>query len=213
MGKFSTYGTKINEIAKTAFGEYQNASTRYETAQLQKKTYPIANGMIDAEYAKKAYEAEGEYIEAKAAYEKTRKNLHESSRDAYSVLRREFETAVRNEFSAQPSKMDLSTIELLKSGILNPGEYRKLIEGAEKEDNETMSRIIRQYAANAAETTKNENEARELRALVLEKSISKVAQYMENFDYCVTIFNKCMKNPAIMGHWGEFVESKLDTLF
>lgn len=214
MGKFSTYGAKINEIAKNAFNEYKTAAEAYETAKSNKTLYPVKYGVtVEDDYLVKSTTAERDYTLAKNTFDSVKNTIPDRTKAALAELRREYENAVRSEYAASPSKVDAATIELLKSGILTADEYRRLINDAEASDNDTMARIIRQYAATAAETTKNDTEARVLRALVMEKSASKIVKHLENFDYCVTVFNKCVKNPGIMDHWGEFVESKLDVMF
>ena len=60
------------------------------------------------------------------------------------------------EFSAKPGQVDTATVELLKSGILEPDEYARLMNDAGTAGNATMQRIIGRFASEAAEQAEKE---------------------------------------------------------
>ncbi len=67
---------------------------------------------------------------------------------------------------ATGDKVDLATVELLKTDVLSSGEIKAL--SGDFEGNIAMLRIIGKYAGERAKTTDNSNESRELSALAIE---------------------------------------------
>ena len=165
MSKFNHFIRQINDIAAEAFKEYAAAETAYKNAESKKNAYPRRNG-LGYEYDAKSARYAAEYAEALAAYDKFRKNGFYNHRKRMDEVRKEFVAAVESHFTADPAALDMATLELLKSGILKPAEYNRLMDKAINDNNHTMARMIGQHAKEAAENAGDRDTATALRSVL-----------------------------------------------
>lgn len=205
MSKFNNYARKLDDIAKAAFTAYGAATARLEKAERQAKEYPPRNGMTDAQYMAKSARAQAELLEAKNAVKAAQDNYERYAAEIKEV-RKELAAAVEDAYSVDPKKLDTATLELLKSGILNPTEYGRLMSEAQAADNPTMVRLIGKYAddasnARGAQYGQNDEGARTLRAVAYESRRSTGENYIGTFDAITDVYNRCTRNPALISSW------------
>lgn len=202
MSKFNHFIRQINDIAAEAFKEYAAAETAYKNAESKKNAFPRRNG-LGADYAAKSARAEADYAEALAAYDKFRKNGFYGYRQRMNEVRKEFVAAVESHFTADPAALDMATLELLKSGILKPAEYNRLMDKAINDNNHTMARMIGQHAKAAAENTTDRDTATALRSVSYKSNGMNGSNYVEAFDFVTHLYDRCSNNPALYAKWDE----------
>lgn len=213
MSRFNEYARKADAYAKAVFEEYAAAERKLQAAESKRDAYPRKNG-LGYEYDAKAARYEAEYVEAKAEYEKLRRDMRDNKVNGLQPIRSELERAVADAFAANPEHLDAATLELLKSGILSADEHNRLIDKATADNNPTMVRLIAKHAkdrAAQADEDRNPDTARAFRAVAYKGNSVNGNSYLEAFDVMTSCFNRCMKNTALMSHWdelnGEIVEN------
>lgn len=202
MSEFNHYIRQINDIAAEAFKEYTAVETAYKNAENKKNAFPRRNG-LGADYAAKSARAEADYAEALAAYDKFRKNGFYGYRQRMNEVRKEFVAAVESHFTADPAALDMATLELLKSGILKPAEYNRLMDKAINDNNHTMARMIGQHAKAAAENAGDRDTATALRSVSYKSNGMNGSNYVEAFDFVTGLYDRCSRNPALYSKWDE----------
>ena len=202
MSKFNHFIRQINDIAAEAFKEYAAAETAYKNAESKKNAFPRRNG-LGADYTAKSARAEADYAEALAAFDKFRKNGFYGYRQRMDEVRKEFVAAVESHFTADPAALDMATLELLKSGILKPAEYNRLMDKAINDNNHTMARMIGQHAKAAAENTTDRDTATALRSVSYKSNGMNGSNYVEAFDFVTRLYDRCCNNPALYAKWDE----------
>ena len=202
MSKFNHFIRQINDIAAEAFKEYAAAETAYKNAESKKNAYPRRNG-LGADYTAKSARYEADYAEALAAYDKFRKNGFYGYRQRMDEVRKEFVAAVESHFTADPAALDMATLELLKSGILKPAEYNRLMDKAINDNNHTMARMIGQHAEAAAENAIDRDTATALRSVSYKSNGMNGSNYVEAFDFVTGLYDRCSRNPALYSKWDE----------
>ena len=202
MSKFNHYIRQINDIAAEAFDEYNAAKNAVDAAESKRNAYPRKNGM-GYEYAAKSARFEAEYQEAKATLEAFKRNGFYNHRKRMDEVRKEFVAAVESHFTADPAALDMATLELLKSGILKPAEYNRLMDKAINDSNHTMARMIGQYAKAAAENAGDRDTATALRSVSYKSNGMNGSNYVEAFDFVTGLYDRCSRNPALYSKWGE----------
>ena len=207
MSKFNSYARKVNDIATAAFEEYRKTEQAYKKAEEQARQYPQRMGMIDAQYAAKSARAQADFLEAKEAYRKA-KGVLESHKSEIAALRKELIAELDDHYAADPAALDSATLELLKSGILKPNEYAKLMDAATGRGNHTMERMIAKYAGDAAADVgkkygDNSEQARTLRAISYTADQNNGNDTLQAFDLMADVYSRAVNNPAMINHWGE----------
>ena len=202
MGKFYNYAQRMNEIAHATFAEYREKSDAVKAAESRYNAYPRRNG-ADSSYMAKSARAEADLAEAKAQFEHCRRNLFENKRREIAAIRAELETAVRDTYAADPSKVDMQTLELLRSGIMSADEYSRLIDAAASNGNHTMVRLIAKNAADMAEKATDTDVARSYRLVSHRGKGNDGTEYLRAFDFLADTFNRCERNFALSTKWDE----------
>ena len=213
MSRFNEYARKADAYAKAVFEEYAEAESKLKAAESKRNAFPRKNGM-GYEYVAKSARFEAEYQEAKAEYEKLRREMRDYKADGFKPIRKELESAIADAFAANPEHLDANTMELLRSGIMSADEYNRLMSKATADNNPTMVRVIAKYAkdrADQADADRNTDAARAFRAVAYNGNSVNGNAYLETFDVMTSCFNRCMNNTALIGHWdelnGEIVEN------
>ncbi len=207
----------INDLAASTFEEIQRVEKEYREAEIRRRETPVRNGIMDAEYATKAYKAEADYKAAEAAYKSMKRSLPNNTASKLSQLRREYAQEVGRAFAADPSKIDAAAVELLKSGTMKAGEYASMLDTAKKDGNSTMVRMIAKYAGEAADAAGAKYGIADQRATLL-RAVSSMggpdpaAAHLETFDNVASIFNRCVNNPSMIGSWNEIADPIIDML-
>lgn len=214
MSKFNSYAKKLDEQARAAFKAYRDAEAAYKKAEQRAKEYPQRNGFVDAQYAAKSARAQADFLEAKQAYDTARRAFRDSDRQ-FDGMRRELAAAIDDAYSADPAQLDTATLELLKSGILNAGEYAKLLEQAKAASNPTMVRMIGRYAGEAAKARgeshgMNDREAQALRVAEYNSRSYTGGDRLQAFDNMVELYHRCTNNPGMIDHWDEFTAETVE---
>ena len=202
MSKFNHYIRQINDIAAEAFDEYSAAKNAVDAAESKRNAYPRKNG-LGAEYNAKSARYEADYEEAKATLEAFKRNGFYNHRKRMGEVRKEFVAAVESHFTADPAALDMATLELLKSGILKPAEYNRLMDKAINDNNHTMARLIGQHAKAAAENAGDRDTATALRSVSYKSNGMNGSNYVEAFDFVTSLYDRCSRNPALYSKWNE----------
>ncbi len=202
MSQFNKFVQQVNDVAQGAFEEIQKAEAAYKDAESKRNATPYKKG-LGIEYEAKAARAEANYREAKAAYDTLRRNMPDQKHAEVVQIRRELEKAVNDFYAADPKAIDSNTMELLKSGILKPAEYARLMDAADQADNATMVRIIGQYAENASENAKDEDTKRALRSIGYKGRNVSGKPYMDSFDVMADTLQRCLRNTSMIRLWDE----------
>lgn len=202
MSKFNNYAKKLNEIANATFEEYRRAEAALKSAESRSKEYPRRNG-ADPSYLAKSARAEADLAEARNAFEQVRRHLFDDKRREIAAVRAELETALGNEYAADPSKVDMNTLALMNSGILTAAEYNRLIDSANAAGNHTMVRLLAQSAKDRADKVNDSDTAREYRLVAQRGKGANGREFLEAFDYMGDVFNRCERNFSLAGKWDE----------
>ena len=211
MSKFNDYAKKMNEIANGTFEEYRRAEAAVKSAESRYNAYPRRNG-ADPAYMAKSARAEADLAEARNAFDQMRRHLFDDKRKEIAAVRAELEKAVFDAFAADPTKVDMQTMELLRSGIMSADEYNRLIDKATANGNPTMARMIAQSAADMAERTKGDADVSRSYRLVSHKGKGMNGQeYLDAFDCLCRTFNRCERNFALSTKWDELTSPIVDS--
>lgn len=211
MSKFNNYAKRMNEIANGTFEEYRKAEAALKSAESRSKEYPRRNG-ADPSYLAKSARAEADLAEARNAFEQVRRHLFDDKRREIAAVRAELETALGNEYAADPSKVDMNTLALMNSGILTAAEYNRLIDSANAAGNHTMVRLLAQSAADMAEKTKGDADVSRSYRLASHKGKGMDGrEYLQAFDFLADTFNRCERNFALTTKWGELTSPVVDS--
>lgn len=203
MSKFNNYARKMNEIANATFEEYRRAEAAVKSAESRHNAYPRRNN-ADPAYMAKSARAEADLAEARSAFEQVRRHLFDDKRKEIAAVREELEKAVFDAFAADPKSVDSNTLALMNSGIMTADEYSRLIDSAIASGNYTMTRLLAKSAADMAEKTTGDADVSRSYRLVSHKGKGANGhEYMEAFDFLTSTFNRCERNFALAGKWGE----------
>lgn len=209
MSKYNSYAKRADEIARGLFEKYIKAEKDFKDAEdfyKANKRPDIGVWNADAEKIVRAAEAEGRYYRAKAAFESARKALV-AGKDEIHAIAGELKAAIDADTRINPADLDMATVEILKSGVLRPEEYRDLVE--RNANNPTMARMIGSYAAQRAETTTNHQERIMLLNAVEASKQMDGSDYLDSFNGLCVIYEKTAGNPMMIGHWDELTSNKV----
>lgn len=202
MSKFNSYARKVNEIANAAFAEYREKEAAVKSAESRYNAYPRRNG-ADPAYMAKSARAEADLAEARNAFDQMRRHLFDDKRREIAAVREELEKAVFDAFAADPKAVDMNTLALMNSGILTAAEYNRLIDASTAAGNHTMVRLLAQSAKDRADKVNDSDTAREYRLVAQKGKGANGREFLEAFDYMGDVFNRCERNFALAGKWGE----------
>ena len=202
MSKFNSYARKVNEIANAAFAEYREKEAAVKSAESRYNAYPRRNG-ADPAYLARSARAEADLCEARNAFDQMRRHLFDDKRREIAAVRAELEKAVFDAFAADPKAVDMNTLALMNSGILTAAEYNRLIDASTAAGNHTMVRLLAQSAKDRADKVNDSDTAREYRLVAQKGKGANGREFLEAFDYMGDVFNRCERNFALAGKWGE----------
>ena len=94
-------------------------------------------------------------------------------------------------------------MELLRSGILKPAEYATLFENANQANNATMCRLIAKAAADAAESAKDDDVARQFRHTANRGRDINGKPYMDAFDSMADALDRSLRRTYLIPKWDE----------
>lgn len=206
MSKFNSYAKRLNEAAKEAFEKYQKAEQVYKAAEQERIRLPW-----NATQEQKTL-AEARLIDARNDLKKAQEAFS-AGRSVMDGARKELVKDLERTYTANPEDIDTNTMELLKSGILTPGEYVKLANGAISSGNNTMLRLIGSYAEKYGNENREALSLDERGALYGVSSRAKGstgAAELSNYDTLVNIFDRCANNPSIINRWDELTGKMIE---
>jgi len=206
MSKFNIYARKLDETAREAFTAYREAESEYKSADKALKK-AITPGAVSAATVAAEARARARFVEAETAFNQAKREFEGRMKDL-ATIRGELAQAVENEFSADPAKLDMATLELLKSGIMSDNEIVRLARSAMNENNATMARIIGKYAKEKADATKSsagrdESAAQPLRVVASECQRYNGSAWLEAFDYLTDAYRRVVRTPSLIDRWDE----------
>lgn len=205
MSKFNSYAKRLNEAAKEAFEKYQKAEKALQALEAQRLPW-------DATQEQKTL-FEARKIEARNNL-KTAKEALYAGRRTMDGIRGELVKDLGRAYTANPEDIDPNTMELLKSGILTPGEYVDLANRAINNGNNTMLRVIGSYAGKLANELQNDKNAMQDRGTLYNIASrakgSTGAAELEAYDAMVSIYDRCTNNPHMIGHWDELTQTTVE---
>ena len=218
MGKYVSYGNRVNEIAKKAFLKYQDAEARFQKAKSEFDRYPKRNGpLVTPEYTAKSARAEADFITARQELIAAKSEL-ENKNDDVAKIRKELASQLASDYAAKPDNVDTSTVELLKTGILDADEYLRLMNKAKSDGNLTMSRVIAKYAEKQAAELLKSNDGEETAAVRDLRTVSMMAPKsvgeteLRQFDVMGEAFRRTSENPAMIQDWDDLTRNSRENL-
>ena len=210
MSKYNSYAKRVNDIARGAFAEYNTALEAFNTAKKAYTSHPyvgMTTGAISAENAASLARAKADYLMAQTVLDAA-KNKLQSGKESIRGIQREFVDALEKDVRIDPSKLDMGTLEILKSGIVRPEEYSKLI--ADNANNPTMIRMIASYAKKDSENVIEKSAKFTLLRAIEESKNASGDAYRESFDNLCGTYDHCANNPLMIGHWEEFTAETVE---
>lgn len=212
-----TIREKIEELARSTFDEMQKTEGAYKKAKAAKEALSLHTGPADAEYMAKAARAEADFQEAELAVINMKRKLPQMAEEKLAAIRREYAAELMTRFGIDPAKLDQASLELLKSGIMKPSEYRIMFDKAARDENVTMTRVIAKFAAEAypdiaKKYGENDNRARELRMIGYKGNLDPAAEKLDAFDRVSDTFHRTLNNSAMIKHWDGLAGPMIDLL-
>lgn len=201
------YGKRIDEIAKAAFKKYRNDEAAFLRVKEKAEQYPKRYGYVSEEYEAMYARAHTNFVSAKGVFEEAQEEFASHIREI-ADLRKELVEKIDTIYGADPARLDNNTLELLRSGILKPSEYQRLMQKAQDNGNTTMRRIIAKYAGDAAveiekEYGENDKRVMELRALSYVGSQNDGDDALAAFDVMAETYKRATENPSMIEVWGD----------
>ena len=215
MSNFKHYATKLDEIATSAFKEYNDVKERYDKAEQFYKQNPERAGIVQADYAATSARAKADFLQAQDEMNAAKIKL-QNRKGEIDALRKELASAMSDHYSADPDAIDSKTMELLKSNTLQPNEYVGLINKAQSDKNYTMARVIAKYAQDAAkhEADNNGRNTEAYKMLLYAADAGNKndsGERMAAFDLMATLYDKCVNNPPLMSEWQNLTANAKET--
>lgn len=141
--------TKIRETYNKAREEYTLLNDKLDRLEAMRKR-DIERGWSNAQFQREDTEI---YQKNKTEIKTQIRNVIDNTNAEYEKIKAECEAVFGEYDRATGKKVDLATVELLRSGILRPDEIKALIN--DFDGNSAMLRIIGNYAYNRGEEEKN----------------------------------------------------------
>jgi hypothetical protein len=213
MSKYNHYAKKLDEITRDSVKRIKEAETAHKEKYNALQAYNGRKLTIEEQAAK--MKLESEYQAAKDALFKAKRDIPYETERELEKMRKSLAKDLENDFTADPTRCDASTIELLKSGILKPNEYKNLISKAKSEDNGTMARVIADYADKALKENGlnySNEDAQTMRYAINEGRESAADPYLQTYDTLTNVAIRTCNNTGIESFYNE-VSSDLVTNF
>lgn len=213
MSKFNTHARELDRIVKEIFEKFVKADEQLKAAE--KRADELKKHENEsAENAAKSARAYADLIEARASMQAARAEF-EAGHKTIREIRKQLESDISEEYAAEPSKISLATIELLKSGVLSSSEYRRIFDAARADGNHTMARIIAKYAEGEVDKAisrygENGDVTSGFRQIAFDGNHENGGEYLEAFDSLVNVYNRTERNPALIDNWDELTSETIE---
>ena len=152
------YAQALSDAFITARQQYTEALSKFQAA---KQARDAAQDWHPEKYvgeSERAHRlAEASYLLAEEAFQSVERSIWPTFNRRRKELREQLEEEVRGGSTVSPEDVDAATLELLKSGIMEPDDYRALAE--KYSGNSTMLKFISKCARELADRLDNSRAA------------------------------------------------------
>ena len=198
MSRFNTHARELDRIVKEIFEKFVKADEQLKAAEKRADELKKRENE-SAENAAKSARAYADLIEARAAMQAARAEF-EAGHKTIREIRKQLESDISEEYAAEPSRIDLATIELMKAGVMSSSEYRRIFDAARADGNHTMARIIAKYAEGEVDKAisrygENGDVTSDFRQIVFDGKHENGGEYLEAFDSLVNVYNRAENKP------------------
>ena len=213
MSRFNTHARELDRIVKEIFEKFVKADEQLKAAE--KRADELKKHENEsAENAAKSARAYADLIEARAAMQAARAEF-EAGHKTIREIRKQLESDISEEYAAEPSRIDLATIELMKAGVMSSSEYRRIFDAARADGNHTMARIIAKYAEGEVDKAisrygENGDVTSDFRQIVFDGKHENGGEYLEAFDSLVNVYNRAENNAAMIGYWDSLTSETVE---
>lgn len=221
MSKYRTYARKLDEAFKQARDQYAKAFNDLEEAKRKVFQSRVGTTGNEIEDALRKNSAQLGLERAQTVFDATERTVWNEFNERRAGLRRDLSNEINKDNLANPDQVDMPTIELLKSGVLNAKDMEALI--IKFDTNPTMLRLIGKTARDMAEEITEIGRKQEKAQLLYIDQITKDgnSSILRNWDDLSTIANHCSGQAGYrkvtpdhivtMGqHWEEFTSNSID---
>ena len=213
MSRFNTHARELDRIVKEIFEKFVKADEQLKAAEKRADELKKRENE-SAENAAKSARAYADLIEARAAMQAARAEF-EAGHKTIREIRKQLESDISEEYAAEPSRIDLATIELMKAGVMSSSEYRRIFDAARADGNHTMARIIAKYAEGEVDKAisrygENGDVTSDFRQIVFDGKHENGGEYLEAFDSLVNVYNRTERNPALIDNWDELTSETIE---
>lgn len=183
---FKDYAADAKKVYDTAIVSYRDIVEQWRQAQEKwKDAQQERLSEYDAAISKAAY------MQAEQDYKNNMQALQDGTQKHIVDIRSEMETHVNEFYRADPSKLDMNTLRLLDSGILNDQELITL--ASANRSNVTMLRMIASNMADKCKTARGAKEHGSL--LMISKQLASLetgGKELEWFDNVTAWGDRCL---------------------
>ncbi len=179
MGKYNKYAQDLNKAFIKARKSYKEEADAMAIAERF-----LGSGQNEHEIAL----SHMRYQETKAEFRRANHKVWNDFNLEAKRIRRELEQQLERDNMADPNAVDSNAIELIKTGMLSPNEYRNI--AASHKDNPTMVKLIEYYATQQAENTKDNSKKADYNLVASELRGLQIAT-LEKFDAIVNLADYC----------------------
>lgn len=213
--RFKKYSQQLNALAKEIIGERISLENRLKKAEADAKQYPTRYGLVAPEYAVEAKKAE---LELKAAQKaKLQFDMMTPAKITSKVadIRRAFMNEVSDVFAVSAKGVASGTVELLKSGVLTPTDFQKIIADAKASNDVALMRLAAKYARVEAEKIRSNPLADQGKAALFMAAAGmatdRAAEIIDMFDSSVEILRTLYRSGSL-AEWHSCADALLDVL-
>lgn len=218
MSKFNDYARRLDTLARENFQKYTNAEEEYKRTRSAADMFP-KKSITSAEYEAKRARAIADFKEAEQAFKNVREE-YAATLNEVAQIRTELVNAIEEDHIVDPAQLDNATVELLKSGILKPADYVKIMDEAKNSGNHTMIRLITKYAEDASKALENSGmeqrkylESRAcLNNVITAGRTDDGREYLEAFDFLADAYRRSVNNPAMIPYWDKLTAYAVENL-
>lgn len=204
MSKFNHIAKEFDRIAREALSKHVDATERLRAAEKAFADVPQPSSGLasSADIAKRA-RLEADFIERKEAYRRSKDDLTGKYANQIQKLRDRLLSEIDDTIYASPDNVDLAALELMKAGVMNAGDFDRLMSKAIADNNIAMVRLAAKYATEAAEKQHDVDPAKtaQLRRVASRTRECDGTEQVKAFDYLLDVYTRSVYNPAMVNHW------------
>lgn len=211
MSKYQKYGKELDELMRQRFSDFEKAERAYNKAKKDLDGCPMKEGLgVTREYQIKAMKYQIAFEEAKHDYEEARK-IYQGIVNEANQIRSALYAELERDLAVNPKDLDRNVVDLLASGICTAKEVSNLFETAE---NNTTRRYIASFADKQDLKKMTNEDASIMRKVAHNRRLFDPDQSvaLRNFDVAMDVVNRCSKNTAMIGYWGQLTEGPLSDM-